>query len=255
VRPLNTQEQAVLTSVKPVLGISGGSKKIKSKDLIGMKKNLKGGQSAATPTGTDPRSRTYSGNVTNGYLVDKFDRCEGTRYQPTTADSSRGLTAFSVSDTDNPFTLSRLKKCLVGQMFVDTRAVASSASPYATSVLAQGAVPTGTATDPLPYTGEPMCTRGQGERVLCSTIPTYSVATRSSKFTPTRAAPTMKGYRVDGTLGGGSRKTKSRSPPPSIKNRSPNRKMARKSSRRATRRASSRKGSRKGSRKTRRNRK
>jgi hypothetical protein len=236
VRSLNTQEQAVLSSVKPIIGISGGSKKIKSKDLIGMKKNLKGGQSAA-PATTDPRSRTYSANIQNGPLVDAFRKCESSHYI-SPGDSTAVFGDQQVRNTSAVSPSSRLRKC-VGQQIINKLGLPATVIP---DILSASAALTALGFNP---TQDGLCTVEDSAtgRVVCP-----SPAARTAKITPSRAIPTLSYL-------GGSSKRKSRSPPPSIKNRSPNRKMARKSSRRATRRASSRKGSRKGSRKTRRNRK
>jgi hypothetical protein len=215
VRSLNSQEMAVINPVKNLLGISGGSnKKIKSKDLIGMKKKQKGGD-------TDPTDRTYSRNLANGYLVDTIDDCESAHYvRPLPSH----LTAYASANTDTPEHATRLGRCVANRIAQDTGRVDTS------SRLVQASF------DPLAYTPA-TCTSAQGVRGAC--IP--GAALSSGRSSTTSTSPVLRGYNTTGIIPeGGSRKRKSRSPPLSVKNRS-SRKKAHHSTRRSRIRSSIRK--------------
>jgi hypothetical protein len=218
VRSLNSQEIAVINPVKSLLGIAGGSnKKIKSKDLIGMKKKQKGGD-------TDPTSHTYSSNLANGYLVDRLDDCESAHYRDINTMPLR-LSAYSGANTDSPDHATRLGRCLTTQIAEDT----GRNSSLSTSL-------TDSSFDSLAYSPA-TCTSAQGVRDAC--IPGASVGFTRSSATPTE--PVLKGYNITGVISeGGSRKRKSRSPPLTVKKRS-SRKKARHSTRRSRIRSSMRK--------------
>jgi hypothetical protein len=236
VRGIDSQEQSALQGALSALGItSGGARpKIKSKDLIGMKKNQKGGQRVEHAP-TDPRAHSY-GTTTfaNGYLVDKMDQCEGTHYESDQADLNSGVSTYKVANTNTAGHALSLKKCLVSKVYDDAPAATRPSTEYK----AESSI--GFA--PLPYTSG-YCTSSQGNRIPC---PTGYPSDQTSKLSLAPAAQ-ITYYNPDGTLpqgGAATLRKRSRSPSPKNKRSSPSR-MARKSSRRSTRRASTRKGSRK----------
>jgi len=211
VRSLDAHEIAVINPVKTLLGIAGGSnKKIKSKDLIGMKKKQKGGD-------TDPTNHSYSSNLANGYLVDRVDNCESAHYRrplPT------HLQAYPSANTDTSLHATRLGRCLANRIAQDTGIPDTSAS------LQESSFPTSAYTPAV-------CTSAQGVRGEC--IPGAQLPSGRSSTTST--VPVLRGYNTTGVIPeGGSRKRKSRSPPVTVKNRSPN-KISRKKARHSTRRS------------------
>jgi hypothetical protein len=189
----------------------------------------KGGQ-------TDPRNFTYipssrgtDNPLQNGRVIDAFDGCEESQYNPAVRMATTGLDT-GIADTASLSQARRLRNCVGRDLHPNYSLIATEIGP------ARGSFSFDPATQGLTTTAQATTTTDTRVRNPPMPLP-VSTATIPSR-----------------SYEGGSRKRKLRSPPPpSIKISSPNRKMARKSSRRATRRSATRKGSRKGSRKTRRN--
>jgi len=250
VRRLDNWEVAALNAA---LGISwnpsvGGSKK--AKDILGMKRNNRVKEGGQYTTQAD--ARTYTPHATNQQIVTAVDAAERSHH-----DSLQG--GITVKNTDTERGMQRLARQLwtgFGSSTSSTGVIPrATAQPGSAGGGADGMA--GGQSNPFPHPPLPgPCAVGTGIRTKNAagnprpcTVGYYppnpadhsSIPYRFYSTVPPRGPGTAP--PVVGSVGGRSRKNKSRSP---------SRNMARRSSRRSTRRSSTRKASRKGSRKTRR---
>ena len=111
-RPLDAYEIATLSAA-----LSGGNRK-KTQDLIDMRrkekrKTLKGGQvtmkSGPYPTSpTSPTASSYASGVENGQLVDYFEGCEASHYNP----SAYGAAGDQIQNTNTNVDTAALRNCV-----------------------------------------------------------------------------------------------------------------------------------------------
>jgi len=161
------------------MGISGGKRKIKSKDVLDMKKVKKqqiGGQ-GLVHTQTNPTDRTYIPVGTTGYpsgisdqaVIDAFRYCESS-HRLTTPTAGRYAT-YGVANTSTNYDLQQLRDCIGNQLF------GNYTSAYARASRTMPTLPAGS-------TFPGYCTYGTDDRRACppSALPVNpSLASISSK--------------------------------------------------------------------------
>ena len=99
------------------MGISGGRRKIKSKELLDMRKgkNLqKGGQVVQGPP-TNPEARTYISTKTDQEVLNAIRYCEAGHYS--SARMSEIGRSFNFPNTDSAYDMLMLRQCIGIQLF------------------------------------------------------------------------------------------------------------------------------------------